>query len=168
MNETTIHLRQTSDATDSSMAQYESPDADAICASYVSQQIAGSLGEYAELEIESDEAAVPLKLDGVSGANDDGNYAVYDTPGGNLTGVYISHEALAEVHGNEASPENAPESVNVALSPSSEDEFEEAAGSDEPDENEADALLSGTSEDSDSDDEQEVEVSDEELNLVNE
>jgi hypothetical protein len=147
----TIQLRQQNlDATEK-MAQFESPDGDAICASYIDRSVADQLGEFAEVTI-SEDADVMAELD-----NETTNYAVYETPGGAVTGLYISRDTLAEM----AEDGDVPESIGLSFAPSSEDEWEEA---EEVDEDEVSGLLAD-SEESD-DDEEEVEISDEELDLV--
>jgi hypothetical protein len=156
MSQNTIQLRQQNPEQTEKMAQFESPDGDDVCASYVDRALAGKLGEYAELTISEGDSA---SLDGVSGSGS-GNYAIYETPGGAVTGLYISHDALAEVTGDEAIPENAPEAIGMSFAPSSEDEWEEAESVDE---DEVDDLLSDSDE---SDDEPEAEAEDEADDLV--
>lgn len=161
----TIQLHQTNlEATDS-MAQFESPDGDAICASYVSRQVADELGEYAEVTV-SDEADVTAELDGVSGSGT-GNYAIYETAGGAVTGLYVSHEALESLHDGEPTPENAPDSIGLVFAASDEESWEAANEDDEASEEEIEGLLGGD-DSGESSDEEEVEISDEELSLVEE
>jgi hypothetical protein len=169
---TTVELRQTNTEDTDSMAQFESPEGDAICASYIDRQVADQLGEYASLTI-SDEAEVAANLSNISGSGS-GNYAVFETPGGAVTGLYISHDTWADALGTEVERDdddnvvNAPESLGLEFSPSDEDSFEAATSA--PDE-EVEGLLAGgdgsdEQEADDSDDEEEVEISDEELGLV--
>jgi len=145
----TIPLRQQNLEATEKMAQFESPDGDAICASYVDRSVADQLGEFAEVTV-SEEADVNANLSKTTA-----NYAVYETPSGAVTGLYISHDTLEEM-----GEEEAPESVGLAFAPSTEEEWEEA---EEVDEDEVDGLLAGSDE---SDEEEEVEISDEELDLV--
>ena len=148
---TTIEVRQQNlDATDS-MAQYESPNSDDVCASYISRKVASDLGEFASLNI-SDDASVEADLQ-----KETTNYAVYETPNGLVTGLYISREVFGE---------DSPDSIGLTLSESSEEAFEEAQAErneeeEEAAEEEADALLGGS--ESDDSDEEEVEIADEEL-----
>lgn len=170
----TINLRRTREATDDRMAQYESPDVgdvQAVCTMYANAIIAEALGEFGALTI-SDDSENEATLSNISG-NGEGNYGVYETPKGAVTGLYVSHEALSEVTGEEPTPENAPETIGIGFSEATEDDFradEEAA--EEEAENEAEALVvGGETESVDSDEEEsdeEVEVSDEELGLVDE
>jgi hypothetical protein len=153
MSETTIQLRQTNLEETDNMAQFESPDGDAICASYVSRKVADQLGEYAQVTI-SDDAAVMADRTGFSGADDDGNYATFETPSGAVTGLYVARDEFDD---------EAPESIGLQFEQSNEDEFDEAAGVDE---DEVEGLLADSSESDDEEDEQEVEITDEELELV--
>lgn len=141
------------------MATYESPNGEGVCASYFDRDaLASELGTFATLTISDGDDAT---LDGVSGGGD-GNYAIYETPGGAITGLYISHDVLSDVHGNDATPDNAPESVGLSVAPSDEDSFEEAVEEQEevPD-GEVDSLLD--SDDSDDSDEEEVEITEDDL-----
>lgn len=154
MSETTIELRQENPDETDNMAQFESPESERVCASYVGRSVADNLGEFATLSIR-DDANVQAALDKTTA-----NYAVYETPNGVVTGLYVSRD--------EFDGEEPPESIGLALSESDESAFEEAEESaSEAEENEAEALLAGSddSESDDSDDE-EVEISDEELDLV--
>lgn len=154
MEDNTIQLRQSNPEQTDKMAQFESPDGDAICASYVSREVAGELGEFAELTV-SDEAAVTADRTGFSGSDDNGNYATYETPSGAVTGLYIARDEF---------PEEAPESIGLSFAPSSEDDFEESAGVDE---DEVEGLLADSDESAEEDSEKdEIEISDEELDLV--
>ena len=146
-----IQLRQQNLDETEKMAQFESPDGDAICASYIDRSVADQLGEFAQVTI-SDEANVNAELSKTTT-----NYGVYETGGGAVTGLYVSHDTLAEVHGGEANAENAPESIGLAFSPSTEDEWDEA---EEVDEDEVEGLLAGT-DDSDDSDEDETTADDE-------
>lgn len=160
-----IQLRQDGEPSENT-TQYESPDTggqQAVCAFYLANEVADQFNEYITVEV-LEGNAVNASLDNITGSDDDGNYAVYSTPGGAITSLYLSHEALAELHDAEAAPENAPESVGLLLRASTEDNFEEAQGVDE---DEIGALVAGDS-DSDSDDEEEVEIADEEIGLVDE
>lgn len=156
MSETTIELRQQNlDETDS-MAQFESPDGEDVCASYVSRNVASELGEFASLTI-SDDADVTADRQ-----KETTNYAVYETAGGAVTGLYVNSELLADDEGE------TPESIGLQFSESDEESFEEArAAIEEEAEEEAEGLLADSDESDDSDDEgDEVEISDEELSLT--
>jgi hypothetical protein len=166
MSQTTIQLRQTNPDETENKAQYESPNGDAVCASYVARAVAEKLGEYAALTI-SEDAEVQAERTGISGSGS-GNYAIFETPGDAVTGLYVSHDAWSEVTGEDVETDeegnvtNAPESLGLSFEPSSEDQFEE---SESVDEEEAEALVAGGSDDSDDSDE-EAEITDEELDLV--
>lgn len=164
----TIQLRQDGEPSENT-TQYESPDVQprqAVCAMYLANQIADQFDEFVEMEV-SDDADVEATLTKITGSDDDGNYAVYETAGGSITGLYLSHDALSGVHDGEASPENAPDSVGLTLRQSDSDAFEDAEDNG-VDEEEADALVagSGESESDDEDESEEVEISDEEVGLV--
>ena len=150
----TIEVRQQNlDATDS-MAQFESPDSEDVCASYLSRNVADSLGEFATLTI-TDEAEVTAERQ-----KETANYAVYETAGGAVTGLYIARELLADDEGE------TPESIGLEFAESDEETFEEAqAEREEEAADEAEGLLADSGDD-DSDDEEEVEITDEELELT--
>lgn len=144
-------------------AVYESADGSAIVGMYVSEGAAESVGEFGAVTI-SDESEVTATLDKTTK-----NYGVYSTEGGAVSGMYVSHDLLAEV-GGESTEEgfDAPESIGLTIAPSDEGDFEEAQGVDEEEE---DALVSGDSSDSDEsestdEEDEEVEISDEEVGLV--
>jgi len=146
MNET-IQLRQQNlDATEK-MAQFESPDGDDICASYVDRSVADQLGEFAEVTI-TDDAEVSADL-----TNTTANYAVYETPSGAVTGLYISKDVFDA---------DAPESIGLSFAPSTEEEWGEA---EEVDENEVEGLLSDSDESDEDEAEDIVEIEDEDLDL---
>jgi len=151
----TIEVRQQNlDATDS-MAQFESPDSEDVCASYLSRNVADSLGEFATLTI-SDEAQVTAERQ-----KETANYAVYETAGGAVTGLYIARELLVN------DEDETPESIGLEFAESDEESFEEAqAEREEEAEEEAEGLLADSSDDSDDEAEEEVEISDEELDLT--
>lgn len=150
----TIEVRQQNlDATDS-MAQFESPDSEDVCASYLSRNVADSLGEFATLTI-SDEAQVTAERQ-----KETANYAVYETAGGAVTGLYIARELLVN------DEDETPESIGLEFDESDEETFEEAqAEREEEAADEANALLA-SSDESDGDDEEEVGITDEELDLT--
>lgn len=156
MSETTINVRQENPEQTENMAKLESPDDDVY--GYLDRKVSGQLGEFMELVIsEGDDAS----LDTVTGSNNDGNYARYETPGGNVKGLGISLDVVADVFGIEiergdnGTVQNAPESVGLGFAPSDESAYEDAA---EADEEEAEALLA----DAGSDDAVETEEPDEE------
>lgn len=159
----TVQLRQDGEPSENT-TQYESPDTggtQAVCAFYLANQVAEQFAEHIELEV-SEEGDVEATFDKVTGKNDDGNYAVYSTAGGAITSLYLSHDLWSSVTGEDPDPENAPESVGVVIRASDEDAFEDAEGVDEE---EVEALVGGES-DGDESDEEEVEISDEEVGLV--
>lgn len=159
----TIHIRQENPDETDSMASIEHPDNDVY--GYISRQVADQLGEYMELTL-SDEAEVEASLDAVTGKGS-GNYARFEV-GNAVVGFGISLDLLEQVLGFEVERDedgivqNAPESVGMLFSASTEEEYEE---SQEPDEEAVSGLIASGSDD-DSDDEEEVEISDEEIGLV--
>lgn len=145
------------------MAKLDSPDDEVY--GYLSREVADTLGEYMTLTI-SEEADVMASLDGVTGSGT-GNYARFETPGGAVTGLGISHDVWSDVFGREVERDddgnvtNAPESIGLTFAESDADSYDEA---EQADEEEVEGLIAGGSDDSD--DEEEVEISDEELDLV--
>jgi hypothetical protein len=155
---TTIEVRQQNlDATDS-MAQYESPDSEDVCASYVSRDISEQLGEFATLSIR-DDASVEAHLQ-----KETTNYAVYETAGGHVTGLYISRDLFGD---------ESPESIGLSFAPSDEESFNEAQEErEEESEEEIEGLLSDSDDsDDDPDGSTEIvadEITDDELGLPGE
>ena len=147
-----IEVRQQNlDETDS-MAQFESPNSDDVCASYLSRNVADQIGEYATLTISEDAEVTAERQKETS------NYAVYETAGGHVTGLYLSRDLF---DGDES-----PESIGLTFFESDQESFEYAqAERNEEAEEEAEGLLAG-SDDTDDSDEEEVEISDEELDLA--
>ena len=160
-----IQLRQDGEASGKT-TQYESAEvggSQAVCAFYLANQVADNFDEHIELEL-SDEAQINARLDNITGSNDDGNYGVYSTEGGAITSLYVSHDTLAAITGEDAAPENAPESVGVVLRPSDESSFEDSKGVDQ---DEVEGLIAGSDNSDDSEEEaQEVGVADEEVGLI--
>lgn len=149
MSQTTIEVRQENPEESENMAQYESPNGETVCASYISRNVAESLGEFATLTI-TDEAEAEASLQKTTT-----NYGVYETSNGAVTGLYV---ALDEFEDREA-----PDTIGLKFSESNEETFEEAQEEiAEDEEEEAEALLA----DSDESDEEEIEISDEELALT--
>lgn len=170
MSETTIQLRQENPEETDKMAKVEHPDTDVY--GYLSRKVADQLGEYFELTL-SDDADVMAELDGVTGSGS-GNYATFETPGGAIVGFGIHNDLWSEVLGEEVERDgddnvtNAPESIGMKFSASSEEAYEDAQ---EADEEEVAGLIAESNENSEdeSDDEAEVvEISDEELDIVDE
>lgn len=168
MSETTIQLREQNTEETEKMAQYKSPDGDDVCVSYIDRDaVADSIGEFAEVRISDGESNIRLGAVSDSGT---GNFAVFETPGGAVTGFYLAHNVWADVIGEEVERDdddvvtNAPESLRFEFAPSTEEAWEETQAVPEE---EADSLLaSDDSEDEEESDEEEVEISDEELDLV--
>lgn len=153
MSQTNIEVRQENPDETENMAQFESPDSEDVCASYISRNVADELGEYATLTISSNADVTATRQKTTT------NYAVYETPGGAVTGLYVSREVLTE------DDDDAPESIGIEFSESDEESFEEAIEEiQEEAEEEAEGLLADSSDDED--DEEEVEISDEELELT--
>lgn len=185
MDESTIQVTAESDTENYTV--YESADGDTIVGAYIADEIAETLGEFASITVGSAEdadenATTPKKKDTT-------NYGVFELPPA-VKGMYISHDVL-ESDETEEGDREAPENIGLSLSPSDEEAFEnslpdaeeqadalvEGDDSDEEEsepstEEQADALVSGADTDSDeSDDEpaeesEEVEISDEEVGLV--
>jgi hypothetical protein len=132
---------------------YESADGDTIVGMYVSSGAADSIGEFGEVSV-SDSAEVEATLDKTTT-----NYGVFSTSGGAISGMYVSHELLSELF-DEYDADESVDSIGLTISPSDEDSFEESAGVDEAEE---EALVA----DGDSE-EEEVDISDEEVGLVDE
>lgn len=145
-------------------AVYESADGSSIVGMYVSDGAAEDIGEFGALTI-SDEAQVNATLDKTTT-----NYGVYSTEGGAISGMYVGHALLEQVGGESTEDGfDAPDSIGLTIAPSDEDAFEEAQGVDEEEE---EALVSGSDESDESEsedaDEEEVEISNEEVGLVSE
>ena len=140
-------------------AVYESADEDTIVGMYVSEGAAEQIGEFGEVTV-STSAEVEAGLNKTTT-----NYGVYETAGGAISGMYISHDLLEQLtDSDEYEQDDAPESVGLTIAPSTESAFEDAQGVDEDEE---EALVVGGA-DSDDSDEAEVEISDEEVGLVEE
>lgn len=161
----TIQLRQENPEESENMAKLEEPDNEVY--GYLSRNAADQLGEHMELEI-SEEAEVEAQFDGVTGSGGTGNYARFETPGGAVTGLGIHNDLWSDVLGTEVERDeddavtNAPESIGLSFAPSTEEDYEEAEAADEE---EVAALVGGSDDDSE-DEEEEVEISDEEIGLV--
>lgn len=148
----TIEVRQQNPEQTENMAQYESPNEEAICASYVSRAVADQLGEFAALTI-TDEADVTAALSKTTA-----NYAVYETAGGSVTGLYVNRDQF--------DGEEPPEEIGLEFDQSTEEAFEDAREAIEDEaEEEAEGLLA-SSDDADESEDDEVEISDEELDLT--
>jgi len=133
---------------------YESADGDTIVGMYVSDGAADDIGEYGALTI-SDEGGVSADLNKTTA-----NYATFETAGGAISGMYVSHDLL-ESQFDEYDAEAGVESIGLTIEPSDEQSFEAEQGVDEAEE---ESLVAAT-DDSDEDDEV-VEIADEEVGLV--
>ncbi len=156
----TIQLRQENPEEEEKMAKLEEPDNDVY--GYLSRNVADQLGEYMALTV-SDEAEVTANFQ-----KSTTNYVVFETPGGAVVGLGIHKSIVEDVHGIDLTgdePDGAPESIGLAFAASTEDEWEEAEAVDEE---EVEALIVGGGDDGDESEEEEeiVEISDEELDLV--
>lgn len=162
----TIQLRQKNPDESDKMAKLDTPDGDLY--GYLSREVADQLGEFMELTISEDEGQM-AELDGVTGSGT-GNYATFDTPGGAIVGLGIHNDLWSDVFDTEIERDeddnvtNAPESVGLLFASSTEDDYEAA---EEVDEEEIEALVAGGSEEEETEEET-VEISDEELALVDE
>lgn len=168
----TIQIRQQNPDETENMAKL---DSEADVYGYLSRHLADQLGEYIAVTL-SDDEGTEVAADGVTGSGS-GNYVTFETPGGNIVGFGIHLDILEDVLGftverdDDGNVQNAPESVNMAFSPSTEDDYEEAASADE---DEAEALIAGDTDDSDDEEdepdteaeaEELVEIDDDELDL---
>jgi len=168
----TIQIRQQNPEETENMAKL---DSESDVYGYLSRHLADQLGEYIAVTL-SDDDGTEVPADGVTGKGS-GNYVTFESAGGNIVGFGVHLDILEDVLGftverdDDGNVTNAPESVNMAFSPSTEDDYEEAATADE---DEAEALIAGDTDDSDdeeeaTDEEEEaeelVDISDEELDL---
>ena len=133
---------------------YESADSDTIVGMYVSNGAADDIGEYGSLTV-SDEGGVTASLNKTTT-----NYATFETAGGAISGMYVSHDLLAELFDGYDSDEGVAE-ISLIIEPSTEDAFEAEQGVDEAEE---ESLVAGSGDGSD--EEEVVEISDEEVGLV--
>lgn len=133
---------------------YESADGDTIVGMYVSNGAADDIGEYGSLTV-SDEGGVTASINKTTA-----NYATFETAGGAISGMYVSHDLLAELFDEYDSDEGVAE-ISLIIEPSTEDAFEAEQGVDEAEE---ESLVAGS--DDESDEEEVVEISDEEVGLV--
>lgn len=118
----------------------------------------GDAPDFIEVRVGDDEAAPLAKK------KDTTNYGVYETEGGAISGMYVSHDSIDSPEGDEGDRE-APEDLAISLAPATEDDFEEAQDeAEEAIEEEASALLG----DAGSDDEVEVSTEEEAADLMEE
>jgi len=159
----TIQIRQQNPEETENMAKL---DSESDVYGYLSRHLADQLSEYIEVTL-SDDDGTEVPADGVTGKGS-GNYVTFESAGGNIVGFGVHLDILEDVLGftverDDGNVTNAPESVNMAFSPSTEDDYEEAATADE---DEAEALIAGDTDDSDDEEAEElVDISDEELDL---
>jgi hypothetical protein len=153
---------------------YDAPEegdhADAIVGTYIAEEAASELGEFASLTVvgDSDSAGLSLTQD-----KETSSYGVYSDDADAIEASYISHEVLAQVTGQSADSDSyeVPDSIGMNAEPSDEESFESSADNSAEREAAANALLasdgdSDESETSDSAEEEEVEISDEEIGLA--
>lgn len=147
----TIQLRQVNPDVTNKMARFDEDDV----YGYLSREVAERLGEFIEVTV-SEEAEVNARQSGTTT-----NYTVFETPGEAVVGFGVSKEILSDVAGDET-----PDSIGLNFSESDEDTYEEATA-EETDEEEIEGLIAGSDDsEDDSEEEEEVEISDEELDLV--
>lgn len=127
---TTVNA-QLQDVTSAGKAQYASPDVgtQTICTSYLQPPEDREPEEFVAFVLGADEGATTLQRTGFSGSDDDGNYAIYESENGAITGMYI--------HRNTFDGE-APEEISLSMAEASEGDFEEAENAQE---DEAEALF---------------------------
>lgn len=156
----TIHARDgkfEQEGTEGSIqsASDESPSGDTDVYGVISQAVAEQLGEYFTITVTDDEDAVQAERTGETK-----NFGKYETPGRSVYGLGISKQLLENVFGE------VPETVGLSFASSSQEDYEDAMEElEESQEEEAAALVGGSGSD-DSEDEEAVEISDEELNIV--
>lgn len=157
------------DKTTENYAVYESADGDTIVGMYVSQGAADAVGEFATLTI-SEDADVTATVD-----KQTTNYVVYSTEDGAVSGMYVSRDLLQETFDLDEDEDGDtifPESIGLTLAESDEEAFEADDGPVADPEEEA-ALVEGSvdtgeSESESESEDEEVEISDEEVGLVDE
>jgi hypothetical protein len=135
-------------------ASDESGDTDVY--GVISQAVAEQLGEFFEVTVTDSDDVVQAELTGETK-----NFGKFETPNGAAYGIGIRRDILEDVTGEEL-----PESVGMQFSSSDEAAYEDALEAiDESEEEEAAALVADSDE-SEDDEEEEVEITDEELDLV--
>lgn len=151
-------------------APEEGDNADAIVGTYIAEEAAGSLGEFASLTVfgSADSGGLSLSLD-----KETASYGVYSDDADAVEASYISHEVLAQVTDQSADSDSyeVPDTIGMSAESSDEDSFQASADNSAEREAAANALLasdddsdeSGTG---DSAEEEEVEISDEEIGLA--
>lgn len=145
---------------------YESADGgDSVTGLYVPDEAAEQVGDFAEVTIDSDEGETVEKT------KDTKSYGVYESD--LVTTGYFGHDFVGSDENEDGEPV-APEELTIILDESDEESFEEAAESggedaeaDDSSESDPSTLVASSDEDEESD-EEEVEVSDEEVGLVEE
>lgn len=141
---TTIQAEQSK--TTENYAVYDSPDGDEqqrLVGTYILADVAEQLGEYIELELaEGDGDGLSLTQD-----KSTSSFEVFSSDADAIEAAYIADEVLAEIDAD------ADSTLNAAARPSDEETFNDALDaqttSEEEKEEEADALLADTENDSD-------------------
>ena len=144
---------------------YESADGgDSVTGLYIPDEAAEQVGEFAEVAIDSGEGETVEKT------KDTKSYGVYESD--LVTTGYFGHGFIGSEENEDGEP-SAPEELTIVLSASDEESFEEAAESggedaeaDDSSESDPSTLVASSDEESGESDEEEVEVSDEEVGLV--
>ncbi len=142
------------DSTTENYTVYESADGDTIVGMYVSNGASDEIGEYGTLTV-SVEGGVSADLNKTTT-----NYATFETAGGAISGMYVSHDLLDELFDEYDSDEGVAD-IGLTIEPSDEESFEEAAGVDEAEE---ESLVAGSNDSNE--EENVVEIEDEEAGLV--
>jgi hypothetical protein len=165
MSQNTHSVEVAQTKTTTNYGVYDSPDGDekqAIVGTYISDGITEKLGENVTITLGSEDG-VSATLDRVTSG-----YSVLSTEADAIESMYVAHATLDDMFDDYDSEEGV-DSIGVSLSESDEDAFEEALEAvtvnEEATENEAEALISG-SDGEDESEEEEIEISDEELSLV--
>lgn len=133
--QTTTVNAQLQDTTSAGKGQYASPDVgtQTICTAYLQTPEGRDPDEFLAFVLFAEDAATTLQRTGFSGSDEDGNYAIYESESGAITGFYVHRDTFEG---------EAPEEIPLSLAEASEEDFEEAKNSvEEAVENEAEELF---------------------------
>jgi len=151
---TTIQVEQSKST--ERYAVYDSPNGDdpqEMVGTYITKDVADQLGEFVEVELSEGEG----EGEGLTLTSDKetASFVVFSSEADAVEASYISHEVLDEIGAN------ADSTLDMLARPSSEEAFNDALDaqtiSEEETEQEANALLAGSSDDSEKEQEQEQE-----------
>ncbi|AGM11574.1 hypothetical protein M199_gp092 [Halogranum tailed virus 1] len=126
MEDNTTITTQHQKTTSAGKHEFASPSlasGQAICTSYIVGEAFGEEApEFLNIVLNSENATGTLHLASVSGSGT-GNYGVYETESGAVTGLYISRDTLG-VDGD-ADPDDFPQEIPFSLAGATEEDFEE-------------------------------------------